>query len=465
MSKISFFLRLPNKIGAQGLTVKHAHGDGAPFTKSTGVSLPERYFDLDKGRVKDTVPNAADLNEQIHRVHNTVLKALGYCNQYGVEPTRAVMEEWYDKVTTMRQQLQDAQPKVKRIKKVIVEGLREEVANLEAELVRKKAELLEAELATGEYREHLLLHFFERYALEKEELAENTHKIFRNVADRITAFRPTWEIAQVTPESLKEFEKWLYKFRHGKPDKEGKQKVGYTRITVLETLSKLKTVIYEYAQELKLDVQALRDHSPTLKRKRSNSNVVFLTTAEVQALLDLDLKLDPPLWAQVRDRFCIMALTGVRYSDSDIKRKHVQNKNLVLATTKNDEDILVPLSEKVLEILERDDYNFPDQSSSNFNVILEKICMNVPSLCETIEVKRYTGSKTPVKTEVPKYKKITSHVGRKSLINNALIGGVPAPAIASIVGHQGVNLVLSTYGSGAAGRDKIRTLYELPDSK
>jgi integrase len=143
----------------------------------------------------------------------------------------------------------------------------------------------------------------------------------------------------------------------------------------------------------------------------------------------------------------------------------VQNKNLVLATTKNDEDILVPLSDKVLEILERNDYNFSDQNSSNFNVVLEKICMKVPSLCEPIEVKRYVGSKTPIKTEVPKYKKITSHVGRKSLINNALIGGVPAPAIASIVGHQGVNLVLSTYGSGAAGRDKIRTLYELSDNK
>jgi hypothetical protein len=181
-SKISFFLRLPNKIGAQGLTVKHAHGDGAPFTKATGVSLPAHYFDLDKGRVKDTMPNAADLNEQIHRVHNTVLKALGYCKQYGFEPTRALMEEWYDKVTTMREQLQAAQPKVKRINKAIVEGLREEVAALEAELVKKKAELLQAELATGEYQGHLLLHFFGRYALEKEELAANTHKIFRNVA-------------------------------------------------------------------------------------------------------------------------------------------------------------------------------------------------------------------------------------------------------------------------------------------
>ena len=460
MSKISFFLRLPNKIGACGLTVKHAHGNEAPFTKATGVSLPERYFDLEKGRVKDNVPNAADLNEQIHRVHNTVQKALDYCNKYEVEPTRVTMEQWYDKVTTMRQQLHVAQPRVKQLRKVVVEKLREELAELEAEVVAKKAELLQAELATGEYRAHLLLHFFERYASDKEELAKNTHKIFRNVADRIRAFRPNWEITQVTPASLKEFEQWLYKVRHGKV-KDGKQKLGYTRTTVLETLSKLKTVIYEYAQELKLDVQALRDHTPTLKRKRTNSNVVFLTTTEVQALLDLDLA--NPSWAQVRDRFCVMALTGIRFSDSNIKRKHVQNKNLVLSTTKNDEDILVPLSEKVLEILERNDYNFSDQNSSNFNVILEKVCMLVPELREPVEIKRYTGSKTPIKSEVPKYRKITSHVGRKSLINNALIGGVPAPAIASVVGHQGVNLVLSTYGSGAAGRERIRTLYEQPD--
>lgn len=462
MSKISFFLRLPNKIGACGLTVKHAHGNEAPFTKATGVSLPEHYFDLDKGRVKDTVPGAADLNEQIHRVHYTVQKALDYCRKYELEPTRAAMEEWYDKVTTMRKQLRDVQPKAKRVQQAIVESLREELAELEAAVVAKKNELLQAELATGEYRAHLLLYFFERYASDKVELAENTHKIFRNVADRIKAFRPTWEIAQVTPASLKEFEQWLYKVRHGK-EKDGKQKLGYTRTTVLETLSKLKTVIYEYAEELKLDVQPLRDHSPTLKRKRTNSNVVFLTTSEVQALLDLELV--NPLWAQVRDRFCVMALTGIRFSDSNIKRKHVQNGNLILSTTKNDEDILVPLADKVLEILERNDYNFPDQDSSNFNVILEKVCMQVPALCEPVETKRYTGSKTPAKSEVPKHRKITSHVGRKSLINNALIGGVPAPAIASVVGHQGVNLVLSTYGSGAAGRDKIRTLYEQPDNK
>ena len=455
MSKISFFLRLPNKIGASGLTVKHAHGDEAPFTKATGVSLPKHYFDLDKGRVKDNVPRAADLNEQIHRVHNTVQLAAGYCKKYEVEPTRAAMEEWYDKVTKMRSDLNRVQPKVKQLNKVLLEKMREELVELEEAVVAKKAEILQAELASGEYKGHLLLTFFERYDDEKtESLAANSLKIFRNVADRIKAFRPAWEIAQVTPKTLQEFEKWLYKVKHGKGENE---KVGYTRNTVLETISKVKTIVYEYSNELKLDTQELRDHTPVLKRKGKNSNVVFLTTGEVQALLDLEL--ENAVWAQVRDRFCIMALTGLRYSDSDIKRKHIQNGDLVLSTTKNDDDILVPLGDIVLELLERNDYNFAEQDVSNFNTVLEKVCMLVPALCEPIEIKRYSGSKKPQKSEVPRYKKITSHVGRKSLINNALIEGVPAPAIASIVGHQGVNLVMSTYGSSAAGRDKIRTVY------
>lgn len=455
MSKISFFLRLPNKIGARGLTVKHSHGTEAPFTKATGVSLPEHYFDLEKGRVKDKVVGAADLNEQIHRVHNTVQLALDYCHKYKVEPTRVAMEEWYDKVTKMRAQLHGSKPKVKQLNKALLEKLREELAELEAEVIAKKAEILQAELATGDYKGHLLLTFFERYDKEKdEELAANTLKIFRNVADRVRAFRPSWEIAQVTPASLKEFEKWLYKVRHGKA---GSEKIGYTRATVLETLSKVKTIVYEYAQELKLDVQPLRDHTPKLKRKGKNSNVVFLTKEEVQALMDLEL--ENPAWAQVRDRFCVMALTGIRFSDSNIKRKHIRNNDLVIATTKNDEDILVPLGEDVLEILERNDYNFAEQSVSNFNAILERVCMLVPELCNPIEIKRYGGSKTPQKIEMPRYKKITSHVGRKSMINNALIEGVPAPAIASIAGHQGVDLVLNTYGSSAAGRDRIRTIY------
>jgi hypothetical protein len=455
MSKISFFLRLPNKIGARGLTVKHTHGTEAPFTKATGVSLPERYFDLERGRVKDNVPGAADLNDQIHRVHNTVQLALDYCHKYKVEPTRAAMEEWYDKVTKMRADLQRVQPKLKQIEKAIIEELRDELAELEAQVIAKKAEILQAELATGNYRGHLLLNFFERYVEEKqEELATNTLKIFRNVADRVKSFRPTWEIAQVTPATLKEFEKWLYKVHHGS---EAKGRVGYTRNTVLETLSKVKTIVYEYAQELKLETQGLREHTPNLKRKAKNANVVFLTTEEVQMLLDLEL--ENPLWAQVRDRFCVMALTGVRFSDSNIKRKHIENGNLKLSTSKTDDDILVPLSNQVLELLERNDYSFAEHDSGNFNAILEKVCMMVPAFCVPIEIKRYVGSKTPQKQEVFKYKKITSHVGRKSLINNALIAGVPAPAIASIVGHQGVNLVLNTYGSGAAGKEKIRTIY------
>lgn len=441
MSKISIILRSANKQGEQPVTVRHSH-KGSEFTKATGVAVPAKYIDLQTGKVSK-LTTAPELNKDIQAVWNDVAAAARNLDGKGVEPLKPAMAKEYDRILTERATRERVAPKITRFLLSHIDELKAELVALELAVVNKRKEIEAEELKMGIWDGKLLAKHIADYAKAKEKTASvNTTRIYNNVAAVVAAYNPTLATADVTPDTLRDIEEYLIGS-------------GKRNLTITDTITKIKTVIYYYAKALGIDTTDIKAHKTDVKKKK-NPNVVYLTKSELEALINLPIA--GTVEGKIRDRFVLMCLTGVRYSDSSIKPENIFNNNLLFSTEKTDTDIIIPMSDTVKALLEKYDNNIPAYPSQHFNKYIKTICSRVEELQYQIQLKDYKGKNKPEKSVVYKYEAITAHVARKTFINLALEKGVSPVAIASIVGHEGTELIMKTYGSSEAGRNKIADL-------
>ena len=165
---------------------------------------------------------------------------------------------------------------------------------------------------------------------------------------------------------------------------------------------------------------------------------IYLTELEILSILTLDLtehkKLD-----RARDLFVIACLTGLRYSDiSNLKPQHFKGDFIHISTSKGDQDLVIPIHPKLNSILNK----YKDESG---NFILPRICNQKlneyvkevglrAGITEEIIVKKDVATKI-VEEVIPKWKLITSHTGRRSMISNLILNRVDSNIIKKISGH------------------------------
>jgi hypothetical protein len=92
------------------------------------------------------------------------------------------------------------------------------------------------------------------------------------------------------------------------------------------------------------------------------------------------------------------------------------------------------------------------------NKVIKRVCQQVPSLCYEMQLKEYKGKNKAYKSVKYKHAAISAHCGRSTFINFALLKGVNPVVIASIVGHEGIRLIVRTYSSKEAGKGLVTEL-------
>jgi site-specific recombinase XerD len=442
MSKTSFILRKANAQGLCPVSIRHSYrhlGKDSNWEKGTGVSVAREYIDLKTGRISGQ-PDAPELNAELQRVRGYLDRALRKLEVEKTAPTKAAVQAGYEMQVRLVEQLDEAAPVFKQKGAMLLEVLRGELAKLKADVLMKEAEIVEAELRQGINNSHLVGKYVRAYAASKQKTAAAaTVTTYITVSNLVDLFNPSWDLREVNGETLRAFESWLIA--------QNKR-----NLTITDALTKVKTVCYANAKALGLDVAEIKGFKSNVKRKR-NPNVVFLSKNELQDLIDLPLS--EPHEERVRDRFVLMSMLGVRFSDSAIDPANIINGELLISTEKTDTDITIPISQQAKAILERYDYTIPTTDLANFNTQLKRICSRVDSLNHKIIVKTYRGTNKPAKVGRHKWEMVTSHVARKTFINLALIKGVNPVAIAAIVGHSGTDLIMSTYGSKDAGKEML----------
>ena len=182
------------------------------------------------------------------------------------------------------------------------------------------------------------------------------------------------------------------------------------------------------------------------------TDAIYLTPEEIEKLHKARLT---GTMAEIRDRFVIGCVTGLRYSDySRFGPGHIKNGIISILTQKKNRRVEIPVHRYVAEILRRNKNDLPMAATLRyFNMMLPRIGskagirelvntehleltqtdeINARDLIEGIQP---TTVRKVVRGKIPKCELITTHTARRSFATNAYLAGIPAAKIMLITGH------------------------------
>ncbi len=223
---------------------------------------------------------------------------------------------------------------------------------------------------------------------------------------------------------------------------------GLSNVTVAKQLNVLKRLI-TFAKKEGFKVS---DTYKDIKMSNKDKAVIALTLEEFEALYNLDLSDNKPL-DKVRDLFIFSCCTGMRHSDLiALRREHIFKDEIRFTVKKTQEIQTIPLnhySSSILEKYKKDIKPIPEISGPYYNrtlkgyekkersgnVITHKGLCELAGIDTIIEKVEYRGAERIV-TRGPKYKFITTHIGRKTFCTLSLALGIPIEVTMAISGHR-----------------------------
>lgn len=200
---------------------------------------------------------------------------------------------------------------------------------------------------------------------------------------------------------------------------------------------------------------------------------IYLTLEELQKIEEIDKRRLNDNYDNAKDWLIISCYTGQRISDfmrftKDMIR-YEKNKEGVLkpfiefTQVKTDKIMTVALHPKVMEILEKRDGNFPKVIvDSNYNLYIKQVCRIAKieqiikgGKLEDINKDTETENKINIKNKAkqyrkvtgtyPKWKLVTSHIGRRSFSTN-FYGKIPTTYLINVTGHSTEAMFLNYIG-------------------
>lgn len=182
-----------------------------------------------------------------------------------------------------------------------------------------------------------------------------------------------------------------------------------------------------------------------IKAPGHKTSVFVLSIEELERFAALKFRKDDPL-REVRDVFLMLTYTGQRYSDiKEMRWKDIEKKegvfywNLFQSKTRDVLATRIPLLPKALELInarkgKREDYIFRVISNQKMNVMLKDIA-RLAKIKGEFTVVRKQGHEV-IKIVKKRADCVTTHIGRKSFITNAIIRGMSPDMIRRISGHS-----------------------------
>lgn len=449
MYKITFKLRAAatnKKTGEAPISLVYRYQDGE-FVKATGESSKPQWFDTTKGRVKSADPHAgiknakiAALTARVERAAKTTFTGNGHYDADDVS-------WWLAEHERTDKELQEIViPELTQKVTSDIDKVRARIAVLEADLAEERANLRWLLLGTpGEAETGPIDHFTDRITefmsrrgvLQKPATKHN----YASLIKLVQAFNSRLDITEVNLKVLNSFQTWLV------------EKKGYKNQSVNNYVTKFKAILKEFADELNMNLAYFVKFRPL--PDLANENIIILGAEEIQEIENLDVS-KYKVMAAVRDQFVFAHETGLRHSDinkvgrgaiedmPDGDGRLVGRKLLRIQTKKGSKQIIVPLTDKALAILARNNHSFHNYTVSSYNQALTSICRRCKSLTHDFTRTHYVGNEAVQETKA-KAEFVQSHAARRSFINNALLRGVSESTCATWVGHSDVKMIQQHY--------------------
>lgn len=174
----------------------------------------------------------------------------------------------------------------------------------------------------------------------------------------------------------------------------------------------------------------------------AEKKVVYLNAEQINKIRNAHIPSNQQHLQAVRDVFLFCCFTGLRYSDAyNLKRSHVKAAAIEITTIKTSRRIVIDLnatSRAILNKYARRQFKhnkaLPVISHRRMNKYLKDLGA-LSGLNETVSLTYFRGN---VRTdeEVPLYALLSTHVGRRSFICNALTLGIAPEVVMKWTGHS-----------------------------
>ena len=448
MYKITYKLRSAatnKKTGEAPVSLVYRTQD-SEFVKATGISCKPLWFDTAKGKVKSQDIRAAEKNARIAELeHEVALVARKVFAEEGTYHAQRV-STWIGELRSFDEAVEEALPEIHAQIGSDIETVKQRIRYLQQELEAEQdvlrsllfvrdgqEEETPADLFTARIRE-----FMDRRGVR---LKPATRHNYGTLINLVTAFNPRLDFMAVKLTTLNAFQNWLIQHKR------------YKNRSVNNYLTKFKGVIKEFADELNLNIAYFSKFRPL--PDLANENIIVLTSEEIQEIEALDVR-KYEVMAAVQDQFLFCHETGLRHSDiNKVGRGAIEDmpegdgrlvgrKLLRIQTQKGSKQIIVPLTDKALAILERNNHSFHNYSVSSYNQALTSICRRCKTLEYPFTRTHYVGNEAVQETKL-KAEFVQSHAARRTFINNALFRGVSESTCATWVGHSDVKQIQQHY--------------------
>lgn len=248
--------------------------------------------------------------------------------------------------------------------------------------------------------------------------------------------KKTLKFGEINLKFKVEFEKYCY------------ETMGYSVNYTSTNLRLIRIISYQAERN------GIKLHSQIKLVKSKEEKTVFqiLTPAELEKIENHvfeDSDLD-----NVRDWLLISTYSGQRISDfmrfnaQMLTKEKLDNEQegyfLNFIQDKTDHVLHLPVHPKILEILNKRDFQFPPQyNEDKYNLLVKTVCKDagITEMCYGgIEKKR-----RKVYANYPKHELVTSHIGRRSFASNNY-GKIPTPLLMVATGHKSESMFLRYIG-------------------
>ena len=175
------------------------------------------------------------------------------------------------------------------------------------------------------------------------------------------------------------------------------------------------------------------------KLKTIPKKVIFLTWDETMKVYNTNIPEGKKYLVRVKDMLLFCCFTSLRYSDmQNLKWSSVYDDYIEVTTVKTDDSLKIELNNYSREILEKMDktneYVFPRLTNQKMNEYLKELG-EICGLDSSVTIIYYKGSQR-IEEIKKKYEMLTTHIGRRTFICNALMLGISPNIVMKWTGHS-----------------------------
>ena len=258
--------------------------------------------------------------------------------------------------------------------------------------------------------------------------SDATYEKFAAVKSHLTKFDPELNFESLDESRLTQYVQFL------------EEREGLRNTSILKQIAYLKWFLRWCSKKGYCMNNAYEDFNPKLKS--TPKKVIFLTWEELSKLREYPIPATKQYLERVRDVFLFQCFTGLRYSDVfNLRRSDVKENHIEVTTVKTADSLVIELNNYSRAILDKyrhvafeGDKVLPVVSNQKMNDYLKELS-KLAGIDEPVRETYYKGNER-IDLVTPKHELMSTHVGRRTFICNALSLGIPAQVVMKWTGHS-----------------------------